>query len=137
MANEFSRNVIDSNLDDQFALPSSASTSTNSAAIDLGADAYKGENYEVSLVVGALSDTICPSTRTVTYIIETSTASSFASIDRTVFTQTYTGAGSGVAAQDIRVRLPSNCARYVRAKVTFGASTTDGSAVAATIALRF
>ena len=137
MANEFCRNVVDSNLDDQFALPASASTSTNSGAIDLGADAYKSENYEVSLSVPTLSDTICPNTRTVTYIIESSTVSNFASIDRTVFTQTYTGAGSGIAAQDIRARLPSNCARYVRGKVTFGASTTDGSAVAATIALRF
>jgi len=138
MANEFSRNVVDSNLDDQFALPASASSSTNSAVIDLGADAYKGENYEVSLSVGALSSTIVPDTRTVTYIIESSTTSAFSTVDRTVFTESYTASGgTGVSAKDIRVRLPSDCARYIRGKVTFGASTTTGAAVAATIALRF
>jgi hypothetical protein len=138
MAFEFSRNVVDSNLDETFALPASASASTNSTVIDLGADVYKGENYEVSLVVPALSATIVPDTRTVTYLIETSTTSAFSAVDRTVFTQTFTAAGgTGVAAQDIRVRLPSNSARYLRGKVTFGASTTDGSAVSATIALRF
>jgi hypothetical protein len=137
MANEFCRNVVDANLDDQFALPASASSSTNSASIDLGADTYKGENYEVSLTVGALSDTIVPSTRTVSYLIESSTSSAFSTVDRTIYSETFTGAGSGVPAKDIRVRLPSDCARYLRGKVTFGASTTTGAAVAATIALRF
>lgn len=137
MANEFCRNVVDANLDESFALPASASSSTTSTVIDLGADAYKGENYEVSLGVPALSDTIVPNTRTVTYLIESSTSSAFSAVDRTIYTETFTGAGAGVAAQDIRVRLPSNCARYLRGKVTFGASTTTGAAVSATIALRF
>jgi hypothetical protein len=121
-----------------FALPAAASTSTNSTAIDFGADVTKPENLELELSVPALSTTIVPNGSTVTYIIETSTVSNFASIDQTLLSHVLTGAGgTGVAALLKRVRLPSDCARYVRFKVTFGASTTTGAAVNATGTVRF
>lgn len=138
MANEFARNLGDAGFSTTFTLPASASASTNQATpFDLGADTFKPEEVEVELSVPALTDTMVSSTRTTTYIIETCTATNFSTIDATLYTKTFTGAGSGVAAQVIRVRLPSNCARYIRAKVTHGASTTDSSAISATVSLKF
>lgn len=135
MANIFGRQQTDASLTATFALPSSASSSTNQATpFDLGADLYKTENVEVELSVPALSTTIVPDTRTVTYILETCTATNFSTIDQTLYSETFTGASSaGVGAQTKIVRLPSNCARYLRGKVTFGASTTTGAAVSATV----
>jgi len=139
MANEFARNLGDSGFSTTFTLPASASASTNQATpFDLGADTFKNESVEVELSIPALTTTMVPDTRTTTYIIETCTATNFSTIDATLYTKTFTASGgTGIAAQVIRVRLPSNCARYLRGKVTHGASTTDSSAVSATIALKF
>ena len=140
MANEFARNIQDAALTPAaFALPASASATTTSAVIDLGLDSYKPENIELDVSIPALNATIAPDTRTVTAIIETSTASNFGTIDATIFSKVLTGAGgAGIPAQTgLRCRVPSNCARYVRAKITFGASTADGSAVSATFTPRF
>ena len=138
MAFEYARHLQDLAVNPAaFALPSSASSSTNSATIDLVGTTYQPDNLELELSVPALSDTIVPSTRTVTYIIETCTATNFSTIDQTLYSETFTGAGAGVAAKVKRVRLPANCARYVRFKVTFGASTTTGAAVSATGTVRF
>jgi hypothetical protein len=136
----FARNIQDASLNPAtFALPASASTSTTSAVIDLGTDVYKTERLELDLLIPALSTTIAPDTRTVTAIIETSTTSVFTAVDATIFSKILTGAGgAGIGIQNsLRCRVPSNCAQYVRAKVTFGASTTDGSAVSATFTPRF
>lgn len=139
MANELARNIQDASLNPAtYTLPATASASTQSAAIDLGTDAYKTSNIELELSVPALSTTIVPDTCTVTYIFETSTTSNFSAVARTIMSQTQTGAGgAGVGALVLRARVPSDCERYVRSKVTFGASTTDGSAVSATTTLRF
>jgi hypothetical protein len=127
------RNVQDAKVTPAaFTLPAAASTSTTSAAIDFGADAYKNESIELAVSVPALSTTIVPDTRTVDYIFETSATSNFAAI---LQTQSYrqTGAGgAGVGAFEARFRAASNQARYGRFKITFGASTTDGSAISAT-----
>src|SRR5882724_8847596 len=98
----FARNIQDASLNPAaFALPSAASTSTTSAVIDLGTDAVKGERIELNLTVPALSTVIVPDTRTVTYIIETSTTSNFAAIAATLLSVVATGAGgAGVAAFD-------------------------------------
>lgn len=139
MAHELSRNIQDVLVNPvAFALPAAASSSTNSTGIDFGADVHKPETVELELSVPALSTTIVPDTRTVTYIVETSTTSNFAAIDQTLMQEVATGAGgAGVGAFLKRVRLPSNCARYVRFKITFGASTTTGAAVNATGTVRF
>lgn len=140
MSFEFARNLQDLAVNPvAFALPAAASTSTNSTAIDLGvASGDAPENIELELSVPALSTTIAPDTRTVTYIIETSTTSNFAAIDQTLMQEVGTGAGAaGIGAFLKRVRIPSNCARYIRFKITFGASTTTGAAVNATGTVRF
>lgn len=139
MPNEFARNIQDASLNPAtFTLPASASSSTQSAAIDFGADVLKPGNVELELSIPALNATIAPDTRTVTVIWETSTTSNFAAVARTIYSKVLTGAGgTGIAASLHRCRLPSDCERYVRAKVTFGASTTDGSAVSGTATLRF
>lgn len=139
MAFENSRNVQDVLINPvAFALPAAASTSTNSTGIDFGADVHKSADIELELSVPALSTTIVPDTRTVNYIVETSTTSNFAAIDQTILNDQVAGAGgAGVAAYINRVRLPSDCARYVRFKITFGASTTTGAAVSATGTVRF
>ena len=133
MANELAQNVSDASLNPvALALPAAASTSVTSAVIDFGADTFKPRNLELELSIPALSDTIAPNTRTVTAIWETSTTSVFTAVARTIYSKIMTGAGSGIAASLHRCRLPSDCERYVRWKVTFGASTTDGSAVSGT-----
>ncbi len=141
MANEFARNIQDASLNPAtFTLPSSAGTSTNSATVDIGSDVYKPEDFEVELSVPALTTTINPGTATagVTYIIESSTTSTFAAIDQTL--ASFNAAGStttATIAKLLRTRVPSNCARYIRGKVTLGATTADASALAATLSLRF
>lgn len=140
MANEFARNIQDASLNPAaFALPAAASSTTTSAVIDFGLDTTKPANLELDLAIPALNATIAPDTRTVTAIIETSTTSNFAAVDSTIFSKILTGSGgTGIPAQTgLRCRVPSNCPRYVRAKITFGASTTDGSAVSATLTPRF
>lgn len=140
MPNEFARNQQDKLVNPvPFALPAAASTSTNSTVVDFGTDIFKPENVELELAVPALSTTIVPNASTVTLVIESSTDSAFGSIARTIASKTLTGAGAaGVALSDpLRARLPSNCERYVRFKVTFGASTTTGAALNATGSVRF
>ena len=121
-----------------FALPSSASSSTTSSTVDLGSAApNQPGTVELELNIPALTDTMVPNTRTVTYIIETCTATNFSTIDKTLYSEVFTGAGSGISAVAKRVRLPADCARYIRAKVTLGASTTDSSAKSATLKVLF
>ncbi|SRR6266540_438797 len=139
MALPLARNIQDASINPAaFALPAAASSSTTSAVIDLGTDAVKGEGIELNLTVPALSTVIVPDTRTVTYIIETSTTAVFTAVAATILSVVQTGAGgAGVAAFDRRCKIPADCERYVRAKITFGASTTDGSAISATLAAKF
>jgi hypothetical protein len=142
MANEFARNIQDASLNPAtFALPTTIASagSKTSAAVDLGADTVKPENVEVELSVPALSDTIAPagSTAGVTYSIESSTTSTFAAVARTIVSKNLVGTGSGVAATLLRTRVPSDCERYIRARVLLGTTCTDASALAGTLTLRF
>ncbi len=122
-----------------FALPSAASLSTNSTTIDLGTDAYKPEDFELELSIPSLTSVIAPSTVTagVTYIIESSTTSAFSAVARTLASKNQVPSGAGIGATVLRTRVPSDCERYVRGKVTFGATATDGSAVVGTLSARF
>lgn len=138
MSFEYSRNIQDASLNPAaFALNNGAG-STNSASVDLGTDVNKPEAVEVELSVPALNTTMVPDTRTVVYLIESSTTLNFSAVDQTILTATATGAGgAGVGALLKRVRLPSNCARYLRGKVTMGGTTGDASSINATLSLRF
>lgn len=121
-----------------FALPAAASASTQSAAVNLNGDPFVPERIELELVVPALTTVIVPDTKTVNYIIETSTVANFAAIAETILNDQVAGAaGAGVAAYRARVRPPSNCATFVRARIAFGANTTTGAAVSAQLNILF
>ena len=140
MANEFARNIQDASLNPAtFALPTTASTSATSAAIDLGADTVKPENVELELSVPALTSVMNPAAATagVTYIIETSTTSTFAAVARTIYSKNIAGSTGPTAATTARCRIPSDSERYVRGKVTFGGTTADASTLAAALTPRF
>jgi hypothetical protein len=138
MANEFARNIQDASLNPvALALPSAASTTVTGAAVNLGTDTFKPENFAISVDVPALSDTILPSTRTMTIIVETSTTSVFTAVAREIHRKVLTGAGAGWVATVHNLRVPPDCEQYVRLKITSGASTTDASAVSALLTLRF
>lgn len=141
MPNEFARNRVDASLLATFALPTTllAAGSRQSAAITLDADTYEPENVEVSLAVPALSATIAPAAATggVTFAVESGTTSTFTTATRTIGSITIAGSASGIAAQDIRFRLPSDCERFLRARITLATTCTDASAVVGTFTLRF
>jgi len=138
MPNEFARNIQDASLNPSaLALPNAASTTVTGAAVDLGSDTFKTGHIEVDVAAPAINATILPSTRTMTFIVESSTTSVFTAVARTIYSKIVTGDGSTAAAFSHRCRLPSDCERYIRLKITSGASTTDGSAVSAQLSLRF
>lgn len=142
MANEFALNVQDASLNPAtFALPTTllAAGSKTSAAVDLGADTFKNQNFEIELLVPTLNATIAPAASTggVTYSIESATDSGFTTVARTIVSQTIAGSASGVAQTTLRTRVPSNCERYIRARVLLATTCTDASAVSATLTLRF
>lgn len=141
MANEFARNILDASLNPAtFTLPSALSLSVTSAVVDLGTDTFDNESFEVELAVPSLTSTMAPSTATagVIYIIETSTTSTFVATARTIYSKTQVPvATAGVPATTARCRVPSDCERYIRGKITFGATTADASTLAATLSLRF
>lgn len=137
MANPFGRNIPDAALSAApFALPAAASSSTQSAAIDLG-PGQKPENVQLELAIPALSATIAPNATTVTLTIESSTTSNFAAISRTLASVILTGAsGAGVPASSLAAPLPPDSERFVRGKVSFGSGATTGAALSATCGLR-
>ncbi len=139
MANEFARNVQDATLNPAtFTLPTTASTSASSAAIDLGTDTVKPENFEIELSVPVLTSVMNPAAATagVTYIIEASSTSTFVAT-RGIYTKNVAGSSGNTAALVARCRAPSDCERYVRGKVTFGGTTADASTLVGTVSLRF
>lgn len=135
MANQY-LNMTDATLVKTFACPSAASTSSNSTGIDLGAG-YSGD-VECELTVPALSSTIVPNASIVVYVVEASSVSDFSVIDQSYLYESFTASGgTGIAAKTKRCRVPSNGSRYVRGRVQFGASTTTGAAITATLSLKF
>ena len=143
MANEYAKNVQDASLNPAtFALPTTLLTagSKTSAAVDLGADTIKPENIEIELLVPTLNSTIAPAASTggVTYSIESGVTSTFSDgAARIIVSKTIAGSASGVAQTVLRTRVPSDCERYIRARVFLATTATDASAVAATLSLRF
>jgi hypothetical protein len=103
------------------ALPADAGT-VNGTAIDLGAVGSHGarlENCEVKLSAPALTVTQLPNTTTATYSIQASAASNFdgaVTLASGCIVQTGAG-GAGAAADSFRLKLPTDCPRYLRAVV--------------------
>ena len=133
MAHEFSRNIQDYNLTITRALPTADGTVTSSD-FDFGTNTVFPENTELVIAIPALSSTILPSADTLTVTVQGgSTATPSTSLD---MVKVVTGTGSTIAAQEWRVRLPSNCPRYVNVKFVLAGGTGDGSGVSATLTLR-
>jgi hypothetical protein len=134
------RNIEDAGLRAEFALPAAASTNTVSAPIDLGpiGNGIRPENVELELEVPALNATILPNSSTATLSVEASDVDTFASGVEVLRSVTLTGAGGqGSPGAKLRSAIPSNGKRFVRGKVAFGPSTSDGSALSAKFALKF
>jgi hypothetical protein len=120
------------------ALPGAASTSVTSAsAIDLGHGTSGNPVFrgEFLLTAPAVTTTMVPDTRTMTYDIihsDNSDLSSPVTIVAGAIVQTGAG-GAGAASATFRFKPASNGKRYLGVKVTSGASTTDSSTVSATL----
>lgn len=135
-ANEFARNVKDALLTVTRALPTADGTVTSS---DLDLEAVAAgrslENVELSIEIPELSSTLLPSADTLTVTVQggaSATPSTSLNIVKVI-----TGTGSTIAAQEWRVRLPSDCPRYINVKFVAAGGTGDQSGVSATVALRF
>lgn len=133
MANEFARNIKDSTYSVTRAL-TAADGNVTSTDIDLGADVFKGENYELSIYVPSLTGSQLASADTLTIQVQNgSAASPTTEIGRFVLT----GTGSTLVEQDFRFRLPSNAGRYLNVKFTTAGTTGDMSAKSAIVRLLF
>ena len=135
--------VRDASLASNDALPAAASTTVNGTAIDLGEITCHGarlEACEALLSAPALSNTVLPNTKTMTYSIEGSELANFASkstLAGSCIVQTGDGTGNAAAATTCRYKLPSNCPRYIRAVAVSGANTTNAAALEMTLELLF
>lgn len=135
--------LTDAELQKSNALPAAASTTVNGTAIDLGnalsQNGARLEPCELKLSVPAVTTTMVPDAKTITYSIESATDAAFSSpIALATSCIVQTGAGSaGAAAATFRMKVPTGCARYVRAKAVSGANVTDSSAVSMTLELLF
>lgn len=137
------RAILDGNTIITVTLPSAASTTVNGTSIDLG-DALAGVPYPTTEIVNlvvlapALSTTILPDTRTMSYVIADSADNSSFTAIGTLATQVQTGAGgAGASAATYTFKLPPGTRRYIRLQITSGASTTDASSKSATFELAY
>jgi hypothetical protein len=119
------------------ALPAAASSTVDGAAIDLGHGA-KGDflaNAEFKLEAPAVTTTMAPDTRTLTYSIihsDNADLSAPTVLMPSVIVQTGAG-GAGAAAADYTFRPPVDVKRYIGVRIVSGASITDSSARSATL----
>jgi hypothetical protein len=134
MANEFARNIKDALTTVTRALPGADGTVT-SDDLNLGLGPCKGENYELSIEVPALSSTLLPNGDTLTITVQHGASAAPSTTLNLV--KVIDGTGSTIAAQELRFRLPSNVLQYVNVKFVAAGGTGDQSGVSATIALRY
>lgn len=130
-------NVQDVELTKSLALPNGAAT-TNSSGIDLG-NSDRGDftaDCEVVVTIPTLTTGQLGDTQTITYSLRHDDDSAFGSDAELQQLAVQTGAGgAGAAGSTVRVRLPSNVARYLRLRaVKTGAS--NASTGSATLSLR-
>jgi hypothetical protein len=123
------------------AMPNNASTTKTGTALDLGsaltARGVRVAECELLFTMPALTTTMAPDTRTMTYSIESSSTSTFDSATTLWSLQKAGAGGAGIVADTFRMKIPSNCDRYVRVKAVSGVSTTDASAVLMKLELLF
>ncbi len=139
-----SYNVQDSQLSASLTLPNAASTTvTQATGFDTGettALAVQPGNMELLLTAPALTTTMLPDTRTMSYDIiaadNAALSTNLTVLSTGIIVQTGAG-GAGAAGTTARYRLPSVCQRYVGFRIRSGASTTDSSTLSATLAMVF
>lgn len=111
-------NLRDAALKASDALPAAAGT-VNGTAIDLGNTltdrGARLEKDELLLSAPALTVTQLPNTTTMTYALQSSTLANFASNTSLVGSAIVQTGNNAAAAASYRFKLPTNCARYVRA----------------------
>ncbi len=122
MSNESTFRKQDAELNETIALAESDGA-VYTTGIDLGAtadDDARLAGMELEVRAPVLDATELPVGGTVTYVVQHSTAlaSGYASLYGTVLTQTAVASVGGAAAATKRVRLPSDCNRYVRLAAT-------------------
>jgi hypothetical protein len=129
MSFEFNRNIQDKNYTSTVAI---AQAGANTAAFDLE-QVVGGDIERVVFSLSAPTAANISDTKVVTYALQDSAdGSSWAAVDPAIST-TQTGAGgTGIAAKEVRFRVPANTRRYVRIAQTMTASagTVTGSMVA-------
>lgn len=134
MAHEFSRNIRDAAVKASIALTASDGSVTT-PDIDLGAEKYKAENYELEIAIPELTSTHLPSADTITVLVQHGAAAS--PTTSTGMSFVVTGTGSTIAAQTKRWRLPSDTLRYINVKFTSAGTSGDMALLTATASLLF
>jgi hypothetical protein len=129
MSFEFNRNIQDKNYTSTVAI---AQAGANTAAFDLE-QVVGGDIERVVFSLSAPTAAGISDTKVVTYALQDSAdGSSWAAVDPAIST-TQTGAGgAGIAAKEVRFRVPANTRRYVRIAQTMTATagTVTGNMVA-------
>ena len=135
---DFDRNIKDAQwIDAEAALPTANGTSY-SADFDLGDDVHKPEEIELEVVVPDLTTTHLPDADTLTVgIAAGASANPTTLILAAILVLTGAGAAGSSGPDKVRVRLPADCPRYVRAQFVAAGGTGDISAVDATVQLLF
>jgi len=138
MPNDYSPARSDAALNPaSLALPSAASTTVNSASVDLNAvTPFLAEiEFELVSASASLDSTALPNGETITYVLAESTDDSTFTAVYTLDEATMTGAGgAGDTANTVYFRLPSDISRYVRIQAT--TSSSSGVCSAASLTLR-
>ena len=129
-------NVQDANLKDSGALPASGGATAELVALDLEVQEEFHAPCELVIEAPALSGGELPDGETVTYRVQHSADGlSWSTLYGAVIVQTG-ASSSGADATEDRVRLPSNCERYVRVQAETSASAGDCSGSEAAESLR-
>lgn len=131
----------DALLEETKAMPAAHSTTVYTDGIDLevSANGLHLADCELEISAPALTTTMLPDTKTMTYKVQMDNDSAFGSAtDLFPSAIVQTGAsGAGAAAATKRYRLPTDVERYIRLAATSGADVTDSSAVSMAARLLF
>jgi hypothetical protein len=125
------------------ALPPAAKVTVFGTAIDLAdtptAAGARLASCEWLLSAPALTTEMLPDTKAMTYSIEASVDAAFTTpitLAGSCIVQTGAG-GAGAAAATFRLPIPSDCARYIRAKAISSEDVSDCSSVSMKMELLF
>jgi len=132
-------NLKDADLIVTKALPATDGA-VNTDAIDLGAPSARADlvaGCELLVEAPALTTTELPDADTMTYKVEMDTTSAFSSattLADSLILQTGAG-GAGAAAASARLKLPTDCERYIRVVATGAGGIGDASGKSVTASL--